>query len=217
MLVGRHMTRGPVTVTPTDTLATAQEKMQRGGFHRLPVVAEGRLVGIITDRDLRQHLPYLDKTKLTAAMIETVLTVTPGDTLEAATELMLDRKIGGLPVLEGDKLVGIITTSDVLKAYLVVTGASEEGTTRIDLLFGESSYDLTELSRIITAEGGEVYGFGTYRERWDERPILYVRVQSADPARIVDALTEKDYAVLGVHAAPRKKEVSGGGSKSTPR
>lgn len=217
MLTGRHMTKNPVTVTPADTLATAQAKMQSGGFHRLPVVAEGELVGIISDRDLRQHVPYLGNTKVTAAMTEKLFTVTPGDTLEAAAQLMLDRQIGGLPVVEEEKLVGIITTSDVLRAFLNVTGASEEGTVRIDLIFGESSYDLTELSRIISDKGGEVYGFGTYRERWDERPILYVRVHTTDSARITDALAGRDYVVLGVHGTAAKEGSQRGKPKNTGR
>jgi len=134
MLVSRRMQKKPVTVSPEDHLATVQKKMKEGGFRRTPVVENGRLVGIVTDKDLRQHLGYLDRTKVNAAMSEKLVTVLPKNTLEEASQLLLKHKIGGLPVVKEGQLVGIITTSDILQAFLDVMGVSEEGTFRIDLL-----------------------------------------------------------------------------------
>lgn len=134
MLVGRHMSKNPQTVTPDDYLAAARIKMQTGKFRALPVVSDGKLLGIITDRDLRQHLGYLDRTEVNAVMTRGVVTVTPQTTLEEAAEILLKRKIGALAVVEDGELVGIITTSDILKGFLEVMGASAEGSVRIDLL-----------------------------------------------------------------------------------
>ena len=112
MIVGRHMSKNPVVIGPNDFLSSAQERMKSGEFRRLPVVEDGRLIGIVTDRDLRQHIGFLEKTKVNAAMTETLVTVSPNDTIEKAAQLMLKRKIGGLPVVDEGKLVGINTISD---------------------------------------------------------------------------------------------------------
>lgn len=199
MLVGKRMNKNPVTVTPQDTLATAQAKMHAGGFRRLPVVENGQLVGIVSDRDVRQHVGHLEQTKVNAVMTEEVVTVTPLTTLEEAAQVLLKRKIGGLPVVEEGKLAGIITTSDILQAFLDVMGASEEGAARIDLLLEGEGYDLTGASKTIAEEGGEILGVGTYRERWGKSPVFYLRLRAANPARIADVLKERSYTVLGVH------------------
>jgi acetoin utilization protein AcuB len=118
LLVMTYMTRKPVTVTPRDTLIDAQGKMNAGSFRRLPVVEGDRLVGMITDRDLGPHSGHLRETRVTAAMTENPLTITPATPLEAAARRMLDTKLDSLPVVEDGKLVGIITTTDILKAFL---------------------------------------------------------------------------------------------------
>ena len=121
--------------------------MHEGRFHRLPVVKEGKLVGIITDRGLREHKGFLEQTKVSAVMTENVMTVTPRLTVEKAAQLMLSHKIGGLPVTDDGKLVGVITTSDILQAFLDVMGASEEGSYRIDFLL-EDGHDLSLASEL---------------------------------------------------------------------
>ena len=100
--------------------------MEAGGFRRLPVLDDGRLVGILTERDLHQYAGYLESTRVTAAMSTALVTVTPYDTVEDAARLMLKHKIGGLPIVAEGKLVGIVTTSDLLKAFLaVIAGTSQ--------------------------------------------------------------------------------------------
>lgn len=124
MMVGERMIQDPVSVTPQDTLATARAKMQAGGFRQLPVVEDGKLVGIVTDRDIRWNRKQMMITKVNAAMTKDLVTVTPETTLEKAAQVILQHKIGGLPVVKGERLVGIITTTDILKAFLDVIGAS---------------------------------------------------------------------------------------------
>lgn len=199
MLVGKRMTANPVTIAPEEHLAEARAKMVQGRFRRLPVVQEGRLVGILTDRDLRQHVGFLERTKVNAAMTENLVTVRPQTTLEQAAQLLLKHKIGGLPVVEEGKLVGMITTSDILQAFLHVMGASEEGTSRVDLLLEGEGRDLASASAAVSEQGGEVLGLGTYRETWGESPVCYLRVRGADPDRVVEALAQKGFAVLGMH------------------
>jgi len=99
--------------------------MDAGRFRRLPVIENGELVGIITERDIRQHWGYLDSTKVDAAMTANPVTITSRDTAENAARLMLQHKIGGLPVVENGKLIGIVSTSDLLRALLNVVQAAE--------------------------------------------------------------------------------------------
>ena len=199
MLVANRMTKEPVTAESVDMLILASHKMQTGGFRRLPVVADGKLVGIITDRDLREHRGHLEHTKINGVMTENPLTVSPGTTLEEAAQIMLERQIGGLPVVNEGRLVGIITASDVLKAFLAVMGASRRGSTRIDFVLEGEEHGLTQASRIIAREGGMVLGIGTYREKLGENPICYLRLISGNAEHIAKALRVSGFDVLGVH------------------
>lgn len=199
MLVGKRMSKEPVTVSPQDTLATAKAKMRAGKFRQIPVVEDGRLVGIITEGDIREHLGDLEQTRVKSCMTEGLLTVAPGTTLEEAAATLLNHKIGSLPVIEDRRLVGIITTSDILRAFLDVMGASEPGTGRIDLLLEGEQFGLASASKAIVEEGGEVLGLGTYRERWGESPICYLRVRGGDLDGLAGRLRQRGYNVLGVH------------------
>lgn len=125
MLISRLMTYGAATVSSHDTLQTAADLMKKGGFRRVPVVDEGKLVGIVSDRDVREHSGYLELTRVTAAMTADLQTVTPKMSVEDAARLMIEHKIGGLPVVDDGKLVGMITTTDVLKAFLKVEAAAQ--------------------------------------------------------------------------------------------
>jgi acetoin utilization protein AcuB len=128
MLISRLMTYGAETISSHDSLQTAATMMKRDGYRRIPVVDDDKLVGIISDRDIRAHAGYLDSTKITAAMTSDPKTVTPKMSVEDAARLMISHKIGGLPVMEDGKLVGIITTTDVLKAFLKVEAATQSFT-----------------------------------------------------------------------------------------
>jgi acetoin utilization protein AcuB len=125
MRVAERMTANPVVISPTDTLATARRLMDRGKFRALPVLEHGKLVGIVTDRDLRKHeglagkaAEYLEWTKVTAAMTPDPMTVSPESLTLDAARLLLEQKIGGLPVVDNGKLVGIVTTSDLLRSLV---------------------------------------------------------------------------------------------------
>jgi acetoin utilization protein AcuB len=205
MIVGNHMTKEPITIQPDDLLIRASHKMQAGGFRRLPVVSEAKLVGIITERDLRAHHGHLDHTKVNGVMTEDPLTVTPATTLEEAAQILLERQIGGLPVVADGRLIGILTASDILNAFLEVMGASHGGSTRIDLILEGEEHGLVEATRVVAREGGEVLGVGTYREKPDESPICYLRLLSGAPEKIAKALRTSGFNVLGIHRRGTKE------------
>ena len=118
MQIVNLMTPNPITATPRDTLADAKRAMDTGQFRRLPVIEGGTLVGILTERDIREHIGYLEKTRVEVAMKGSVVTVSPYNTAQDAAVLLLEHKIGGMPVVSSGELVGIVTTSDLLKAFL---------------------------------------------------------------------------------------------------
>jgi acetoin utilization protein AcuB len=165
MLVGQRMSEAPVTIFGADLLSEAQAKMHRGGFRRLPVVTNGTLIGIVTDRDTRLHAGHLERTRVNGAMTEKVRTVSPFITMEEAAQIMLKFQIGGLPVVENGQLVGIITASDVMKAFLDTMGASQPASTRIDFILEGEEHGIIEASRVVSQEGGEILGIGTYRQK----------------------------------------------------
>ena len=123
------MTRDPLTVTPTETIGQADELMNTNRIRQLPVAQEKELVGIVTDRDIRSFLSgsLLESpeareralnTEVREIMTTEPITVSPDDDLQEAVELMIDEKIGGIPVVdEAEGLVGIVTYVDVLECF----------------------------------------------------------------------------------------------------
>jgi acetoin utilization protein AcuB len=131
VLVKERMSIDPVTLSPDDTLREARRLIRELGLRRFPVVEEGKLVGIVTDRDVRQadmssavvqerrYVEYiLDRIQVRGIMTPDPITVTPDTPLEKAARLILENKIGGLPVVEEGKLVGIITETDLIRTLV---------------------------------------------------------------------------------------------------
>ena len=136
--VAEIMTENPVTVQPSQSIDTAITLMRQGNFRRLPVVENGRLVGIVTDRDMRRatnspillHEKWYDNFLLehiavAACMTPNPVTISPdADVLEAAVT-MRSRKVGGIPVLRAGVLVGIITETDLLDHLIELLEAEQ--------------------------------------------------------------------------------------------
>ena len=146
MFISKRMTKNPVTIPSSTTVADAFDLMRTKKFRRVPVVDNGKLVGIITDRDLRQvtaspatslsifELNYLlAKMQVKEVMTKKVVTIGYDATVEEAALLMSTNKIGGLVVIdEQQAVVGIITETDIFKCLIDVMGLAE-GKTRISL------------------------------------------------------------------------------------
>ena len=118
MKVSDCMTPAPACLGPDDTLTAAQALMDAGDFRAVPVIKNDNLVGIITDRDIRKYWQQPEVPKIGAIMSENPICISPDDSVNEAIRMLLAYKIGGLPVIRGHKLVGIITTTDILKAVL---------------------------------------------------------------------------------------------------
>jgi acetoin utilization protein AcuB len=132
-VVADIMSPSPVTVAPRNAIRTAVNLMREGGFRRLPVVDRGRLVGIITDRDLRRaaNSPFvvreqwydnfiLDHIEVGSCMTPNPMTVEPGTSIAETARLMRNSKIGGLPVVDDGRLVGIVTETDLLDCLIAL-------------------------------------------------------------------------------------------------
>jgi acetoin utilization protein AcuB len=120
MDVSAWMSRDVVTVTPNDTLSVAEEKMSHRDCRHLAVADDaGELIGIVTERDLRAYKGYLDTTKVSGVMEDGVIAIQPQTSVTAAAKIMIEKKIGVLPVVERDgSLVGLITSTDLLRALI---------------------------------------------------------------------------------------------------
>ncbi len=117
--VGELMVRDPVVVRSTDTLELASACMLDTEARHLPVVDDGRLVGMLSDRDIQPHIGYLTQTRVNAAMTPHPATVSPDVAVADAARQMLGRGVRALPVVDGERIVGIVTTSDILEDYIV--------------------------------------------------------------------------------------------------
>lgn len=198
MLIRRWMTKNPTVIESTKTLGEAKRMMDRGKFRRLPVMEKGVLVGIITERDLRQQAGHLDHTRVDAVMAKPVITVTPDMLLDRVAHLMVKHKVGGFPVIEDNKVVGMITAIDLLRAFAEVLGAVEEGVSRVDLAFSGSSFDLAVIASLVGQLSGELLGMGSYEGEGADK-VIYVRVRAEDAHRVADMLTQNDFSVLAIH------------------
>jgi acetoin utilization protein AcuB len=129
MTVEQRMTRKVETLSEAQSLRDAIAVMQRHRIRHLPVVTDGRIVGLVTDRDIKRATPsllsgvdqvqfdhVLSTTRVAQIMTRSPFTVTPSTSLRDAAKVVIDRKFGALPVVEQDKVVGILTATDLLRA-----------------------------------------------------------------------------------------------------
>ena len=174
MLVGERMTKNPVVITRDTGVDDALRLMRDKNVRRLPVVDKnGRLVGIVSDKDLYLASPspatsldifelrYLLSRLIVEKIMSTpVITVTPKTPLEEAARIMADKKIGGLPVVDGDNMVGIITESDLFKIFVDLLGARRRGV-RATLIVPDIKGQLAGMTSAIAIKGGNIVALST--------------------------------------------------------
>lgn len=207
MKVRRWMTEAVQTIDPDDLLETAAEKMKQGRFRRMPVVDhDGALVGILSERDIREHRGYLSLTRVNAAMTERPITIPADAPIETAAELFLEHKIGGLPVVSPEgKLVGILTETDLITGFFQGLGGGEQASTRIDFEFTSDKQTFAEAVLAVEKAGGTILGLGTMRASPEQGHgrVFYLRVCGHDIESIAEALRNARYAVRAVHGSAK--------------
>lgn len=175
MLVGNRMTPNPITITPDISIAEAMEWMKRENVRRFPVVdKDKKLIGVVTYTDLLYASPssatslsmweisyLLAQVKVKEVMTRNVITTTEDATLEDAARLMVDNKVGSLPVQRNGTIVGIITESDIFRVFLEMMGAREKGI-RLSILAPYVKGSMAKITSAITSAGGLILAFDTF-------------------------------------------------------
>jgi acetoin utilization protein AcuB len=210
LLVKDSMTREVVVLSPQTTAAEALALCRERRIRHLPVLGEGRLVGIVSDRDLRSAAPALgdperasalEKIRASDVMTRDVVTARPDDPIEEAANRMRERRIGCLPVVEDGALVGILTSSDVMEALVHLVGAHEPGS-RLEVVMPDRPGTLAGVSGIFGALGINIVSVVSgprQAARPDGSPegrVAVFRVDTIDPSDAVDILERAGYTVL---------------------
>jgi acetoin utilization protein AcuB len=174
MQVGERMSHPIISIAPDMPVHDALDMFKRERIRRAPVVKEGKLVGIVSDKDLLNASPspasslsiwemnyLLSKITVSEVMTKKVRTVTEDTPIEEAARIMADNKIGGLPVLRDGHVVGIITETDLFKIFLEFMGAREKGV-RVTALIDEKPGQLARITNAIADLGGNFIAFGQF-------------------------------------------------------
>jgi acetoin utilization protein AcuB len=210
MLVNDIMQRDVVTVTPDTRFPQVLRLLQPRGFRHVPVVDNETLVGIISDRDIKQAMASLagagvvgaeleragERLTASAIMGRTVTTIGPMDTVEEAARLMATRKISALPVTENGRLVGIVTETDVLELFVRAMGVLEPSS-RLDVILPNPEAELGEVVRAVEGARARIVSLMTLRSPGGEREVV-LRV-ATDPEPAVAALQARGYRVRDAH------------------
>jgi len=207
MLVGRRMTKDPKTVSPDDTLGRAADMMRESRINHLPVVEGGRLVGILSDTDLRNAslasgpLPApegtMDRDRRVREVMKTeVWSLTPEDSVEDALLIITRKRFGALPVLSGDKLVGIITKIDLLNAVIDVLNLDEVGM-RIEVSLPATLSRLEELAAVLDGLSVRVRSCIVTPQGGTDRMVALLRLDTIEGTKVIAALRAQRFDVLG--------------------
>jgi acetoin utilization protein AcuB len=179
MFVRSYMTADPVCVSPDDNFHQATHVLRKRGIRHLPVLDNGKLVGVVVEKDLLTNQPspattlslyeiysLLETLRIRQIMSRPVITVEGDCPLEEAARIMVESKVSCLPVMEGEKLVGIITETDVFKSLVEVLGGEEEGL-RFIFRVPDQVGQLALVSNRIAEAGGNILAVTTSRVQED--------------------------------------------------
>ena len=205
MLVKDYMTRHPLMADVNMTILDAQRYMGENRIRHLPIVGDGkRLLGLVTtdtllvdpsrigSLDVWEIARYLSRLTVEQAMIKCkeVITIGPDTTIENAACVMVEKKIGCLPVLEEDILVGIITETDMMAHLIKMLGAPETGT-RVTVRLPNVKGELAKLVAAIAAQGWGIFSLGgAYAPREPEKWDAVVKIDDALREQVVAALSK---------------------------
>lgn len=199
MLVKERMSHPVITIHPDTPIQDALKLMRKERIRRFPVVDKrGQLVGIVSERDILHASPsaatslsiwemnyLLSKITVDGIMTREVITINEDTLIEEAARIMADNKIGGLPVVNGGKVVGIITETDLFKVFLELLGAREAGV-RLAAIVRDVPGELAKLTQAIFEKAGNIVALGTFLGESSENREVVVKVDGVD----VNALRE---------------------------
>ncbi len=217
MQVKEIMTKAPLTIKKTTLLSDALDLMQNNSIRRLLVVDDNdKLVDIVTKKDLSEvsaspatslsifELNYLlakttigDILKVRKDRPGKLITIDQNALVGQAAVLLREHKIGGLPVMNGEEVVGIVTESDIFDVFITVMGYKEPGTRIIIEIEEDKGGILRDISEIIFANGGNIQKLLVYANK-EEKIMIELRITSQDDQKIVNELKEKGFNLKNV-------------------
>ncbi|MEO5366285.1 MAG: CBS and ACT domain-containing protein [Magnetococcus sp. WYHC-3] len=204
------MSRTPISAAPEASLAELEHLMARHHVHHVPIVQDGRLLGMVAHQDLlaarpspvttltRGEVNYLLERVTARQIMKPHPVVCSPDTLVEEAGLLLRRHgIGSLPVLESQRLVGMVTTEDILDFFLDITGCSGDQGSRVALKLSDRRGSLTQLLAVFNELGAYVATLIS-PTRQDEagRRVMVIRFRAEQPATVVAGLRERGYDIL---------------------
>ncbi len=224
MLVKNWMSRNLITVGPNDSMMNAVNLLREHDIRMLPVLKDGRLVGVVTDRDIKRasasdattleihELMYLvSKVKISDIMTAKVVTVPEDYTVEETAEILLEKKISGAPVVDGEGTVkGVITQTDLFKVLISITGVEKRGIQFAFLLKDEPG-SIKQVADIMRRYGGRMASIMTSYENVPEgHRKCYIRMYGVDRFRLEDLkgeLQEKARVLYMVDHRENRREI----------
>ena len=196
MKINELMIPNPITVTAQSSIEEAIELMKVNSIRHLPVISADRsLVGLVTLSDLKQGLipSLVGDICLADLMIKNPIVVNPEDDIETAARLIYRHKIGGLPVVKKGKVVGIITGTDILRAFIDMMGILS-ASSRIDVVIGEKPGGIKKAMQIISDHSGDIMSVGITAQQADNRTYSF-RLSACKTEGIRAALEKAGFKV----------------------
>jgi acetoin utilization protein AcuB len=193
MKVRNWMITDLIVVSPKDTVESAIQIMQQHSIRHLPVVEDNRLVGLVTESSLRPYLsPEKLRLPLREVMIINPINIDPEASIDEAARLIYKYKIGGLPVISQGKLVGMITITDILEAFIELMGILK-ASSRLDIIPKEDN--LNSALEVIKRGGAKIISIGMDITSEGEK-IYFIRVEKTNLERIALELEAEGHKVV---------------------
>jgi acetoin utilization protein AcuB len=198
MKVGDWMAKDLVTVTIKHSIQDCVDLMKSHSIRHLPVVRDEKMLGFITEGDIRQVFlaSLIEELSLEDVMIRDPITVTVDTEIEEAAKIIYYNKIGGLPVVDDeDNLVGIITVADIMTAFIELMGVLKSSS-RIDVVLGDAPEAFEKISAIIRSRGGEIMSVGISGHRLKRKRVYFFRLKKCNVKNIARSLEKSGYEVV---------------------
>jgi acetoin utilization protein AcuB len=202
MFVGERMSRPVISISPDLPINDVLAMFKKEHIRRAPVLKNGKLVGIVSEGDLHNAAPssattlsvwemnyLISKVKVKDVMSKKVITVAKDTPIEEAARIMADKKIGGLPVVDGERVVGMITETDLFKVFLELMGARDKGI-RVTAAIEDKPGELAKVTKAIANAGGNFVSFGFFAGEDASTKVLTFKVDGMKQADIKSALRD---------------------------
>lgn len=211
MYVKNKMIKDIVTVFPEASVSLAFQIMHERNVSQLPVVKEGKLVGLVTDTLLSEFTPskattlsmyelnyILGKTTVESIMAKEVITCHEDMLIENAAIIMNEKDVNMIPVIDSnDVLIGIISRSDIIESFIEIIGARDKGT-RITLISQDETGRLAEIAQIIKEFGVNISHLTNFNNEVTNSVEMIIRLKTLDVSPIVASLEAKGYKIIRI-------------------